>query len=80
VHDLRRRRLGRLAGLGHRLQDGVHGTQFVGVAVERDDVGATPIRLEGVPAGPASHVDHLGGRPDPEPVEIYRQHRAIARS
>jgi hypothetical protein len=33
-----------------------------------------------MPAGSAADVDHLGGRSDTEPVEINRQHRAIARS
>jgi hypothetical protein len=84
----RRRRRGRLTFLGHRLQDGLHGPQFGRIAVEGDDVGTAPVRLEGMPAGPTAHVDHLDGRPHPEPVEIDCQHwpspgvarRAIARS
>ena len=44
------------------------------IAVEGDDVGTAPIGLERMPAGAASDVDDLGGRPDTEPVEIDRQH------
>ena len=67
---------GHLALVLHRLQDLVDVVEVGGVLVERDDVGATPVGLEGVPACAAAHVDHLGACTDAEPVEVDGQHAA----
>ena len=40
------------------------------------DIGAAPVRLEGVPARAAADVDDLGARPDTEPVVVDGQHLA----
>ena len=66
----------RLALLLHRLQDLVDVVEIGGALVEGDDVGAAPVRLEGVPARAAADVDHLGACADAEPVEVDGQHVA----
>ena len=58
----------------HRLQDGVDVGQFLGVLVEGDHVGAAAVCLEAVPSGTAADVDHLGARPDSQPVVVNGQH------
>ncbi len=45
-----------------------------GALIERHHVGATPVRLEAVPARTAADVDDLAARADAETVEIDCQH------
>lgn len=68
--------LARLRHGGEHLDDSF---QLDHVSVERDGAGPSPGALEGMPAGAATKVedDHFG--PEPEPLEVDRQHRAAWR-
>jgi hypothetical protein len=72
--DVGRGTLRHLAGLLHRTEQLEHARELVGVLVEGDHVGATPVHLEGVPAGAAAHVDHPVAGLQAQAVEVNGQH------
>jgi hypothetical protein len=73
AHCLRRRSRRCLAGLGHRGKRRRDRRQLALVAIKRNDVCASSVRLEGMTATAAADVEHAVPCADAEPVEIKGQ-------
>ena len=63
----------RLAGLLHGGEHVADLAKLAVVGVERDDAGAAPVDLEGVPPGAAAKIEHPVAWPDGEPAEVHGQ-------